>query len=127
MARIGKRRLEMGEEKWAEYQALRKRRKSLTYEQKNVDKVIRSRQKKKQTLVEYKGGKCERCGLKTHIMDLYDFHHIDPSKKEFGLGGGGKNLSIEKCKEEVDKCMLVCKNCHYTIHYELKVQKYNLR
>lgn len=117
--RISKRRREMGEEAWAEYQATRKNAKSRDWQQKNVEKVVRSRRRKKELLIEYKGGKCERCGLKSEIPGLYDFHHIDPSQKEFGLAASGKNISLKKCKEEVDKCMLVCRNCHATIHHEL--------
>jgi len=123
---ISKRRQEMGEEAWAKYQAERNKRKTDKYEKANVEKVIRSRQKKKRLLVEYKGGKCERCGFQSDIMEVYDFHHINPDEKEFGLAGGGKNLSLEKCKKEVDKCQLVCKNCHAIIHHEWHFKKHGL-
>ena len=43
-----------------------------------------------------------------------DFHHIDPSTKEFNISGGTK--AISKLKQEVDKCILVCSNCHREIH-----------
>ncbi len=120
---IRRRRQEMGEEAWALYQAKRKLTNVKKYQQNNSEKVIECRKRKKQNLVEYKGGRCERCGLESHIYDVYDFHHIDPSTKEFGLASLGKNFSFEKCKKEVDKCMLVCKNCHAIIHYELRLAK----
>lgn len=41
--------------------------------------------KVKEKAVEYKGGKCEKCGLIDH-QSVYDFHHIDPSKKDFQIG-----------------------------------------
>ena len=63
--------------------------------------------------IEYKGGKCVGCGYNKSIWAL-DFHHLDPSKKDFSMGGGYK--PFERIKEELDKCILVCKNCHAEIH-----------
>jgi arsenate reductase-like glutaredoxin family protein len=82
-----------------------------------------SRVRLKEKLVEYKGGKCERCGYDKCITAL-EFHHLDPDEKEFGVGNF-EVLSFGKCKKEVDKCILVCANCHREIHYEeyLKKQK----
>jgi hypothetical protein len=121
--KISKNRLQMGEEAWSEYQRQRKNNKSNRYRLNNSEKVISSRRKKKKALVEYKGGKCERCGLKSEICDIYDFHHIDPNKKEFGISQNGKNFSLEKLKVEADKCLLVCKNCHAVIHYEINQKR----
>lgn len=87
----------------------------------NYRHLSNSRRKLKERLVEYKGGKCERCGYNKCITAL-EFHHLDPSKKDFGIGSK-KVLSFEKCKEEVDKCILVCSNCHKEIHYEENLKK----
>lgn len=76
-----KKRLEMGEEAWAAYQAQRKLNNVNNWRKINVDKVVASIRRKKEKLVAYKGGCCERCGLKSDICDIYDFHHIDPSTK----------------------------------------------
>lgn len=127
MRGYSKKRLELGEEKWAEYQRQRVNKKSDNWAKKNIEKVTRSRRRKKELLVQYKGGECEKCGLKTDIVDVYDFHHIDPSQKEFGLANKGKNLSLDECKKEVDKCLLVCKNCHAIIHYELHIKNRNAK
>jgi len=116
-------RLELGEEGWTEYQRQRQNIKSEAWKQRNIKKVTESRRKKKRLLVEYKGGSCEKCGLKSDVMGLYDFHHIDPSQKEFGLAGNGKNLSLESCKKEVDKCLLLCRNCHAIVHHEIEKNK----
>ena len=82
-----------------------------------VQQVIYWRIKAKKLLVEYKGGECERCGYKKCI-DALDFHHRDPSEKDFTIAG--KSWSFERLKKEADKCILVCSNCHREIHFEIK-------
>jgi hypothetical protein len=64
--------------------------------------------------VEYKGGKCVVCGYSKCIQAL-DFHHLDESQKEFGIGGN-LSCSQERLKREVDKCILLCSNCHREYH-----------
>ena len=72
-------------------------------------------------LIAYKGGKCERCGYDKSSRAL-EFHHLNPSEKDFGIS---KVLtrSIQSLKEEVDKCILLCSNCHAEIHDELNLQE----
>ena len=65
--------------------------------------------------VEYKGGKCINCGYKKDIAAL-DFHHVDETKKDFGLSQRGLTRSWDRIKKELDKCILVCANCHREIH-----------
>lgn len=72
---------------------------------------------RKLELIEYKGGKCEICGYDKNLSAL-EFHHIDPSEKEFQLDSRHlSNTSIEKLKSEINKCMLLCANCHREIHH----------
>ena len=80
-----------------------------------------SRRKLKEKLVEYKGGKCEICGYDKCIAAL-DFHHLDPNEKEYAICNGDYK-SFEKVKKEVDKCILVCANCHREIHYKENLEK----
>ena len=80
--------------------------------------VQKRRDKIKEILVEYKGGKCEICGYNKCISAL-EFHHLDPTQKEYGIGYKGYTRSIEKNKKEADKCVLVCANCHREIHADL--------
>lgn len=75
--------------------------------------VINWRKRTKQKLVEYKGGKCCRCEYDTCIEAL-EFHHIDPSEKDFTISG--KSWSFERLKKEVDKCVLLCSRCHTELH-----------
>lgn len=73
--------------------------------------------KRKIELIEYKGGKCEICGYDKNISAL-EFHHINPSEKKIQLDSRHlSNTSIEKLREEIDKCMLLCSNCHKELHY----------
>ena len=81
-----------------------------------VKSVIDWRRRTKIKLVEYKGGKCELCGYSKCFAAL-EFHHKDPKVKDFTIGG--KSWSFERLKSEVDKCILVCSNCHQEIHSNL--------
>lgn len=76
------------------------------------------RRRLKQKAVDYKGGKCERCNYNKCIAAL-EFHHTDPEKKDFSISSGGHTRAWDKVKEELDKCILVCSNCHKEIHYEM--------
>ncbi len=78
-----------------------------------VEAVISWRKRAKKRLVEYKGGSCQICGYNRCINAL-EFHHLDRNKKDFTIAG--KSISFEKIKSEVDKCILVCSNCHREIH-----------
>ena len=63
-----------------------------------------------------KGGKCECCGYNNNISAL-EFHHIDPNTKSFQLDlRAFSNTSLEKLKNEVLKCKLLCANCHREYH-----------
>ena len=77
--------------------------------------VQKRREKTKELLVEYKGGKCEICGY-DKCVEALEFHHINPDEKDFGIGQKGYTRSFERNKAEVDKCILVCANCHREIH-----------
>ena len=60
--------------------------------------------------------KCEICGYNKCIGAL-DFHHTNPEEKERGIG----NLKIgttKKLDAELSKCTVLCKNCHYELHWK---------
>ena len=65
--------------------------------------------------VEYKGGRCQVCGY-DRCIEALEFHHLDPTQKDFGISHKGYTRSWEKVKEEVDKCILLCANCHREFH-----------
>ena len=70
--------------------------------------------------VKYKGGKCSVCGYEKCI-DALDFHHI--KGKDFGLSADGMARSWTKTKQELEKCILVCANCHREIHSKSQPQE----
>lgn len=88
----------------------------------NIQTLGRQRNFKKQ-MVDYKGGKCMKCGYDKCINAL-EFHHMNPQEKDFTLSHM-KNYSFNKIvTDELDKCILVCANCHREIHFELTNNSY---
>ncbi len=79
---------------------------------KSTSKIRRDSCKK--WCVEYKGGKCQICGYNKCMRSL-DFHHSDSSQKDYEISSNWKK-SKEELIKELDKCILVCRNCHGEIH-----------
>lgn len=76
------------------------------------------RHERKIELIKYKGGQCKICDIKfNNNSEIFDFHHRVSINKKFGISGNVMEMSIENLKSEVDKCDLVCSNCHRTIHF----------
>jgi hypothetical protein len=83
----------------------------------NVARVIAWRRRMKLKAVEYLGGKCSRCGYNRCVRAL-SFHHRDPKQKCFGIANSSTK-SWEIVKTELDKCDLMCMNCHMEIEEEI--------
>ena len=73
--------------------------------------VAKRRRKIKAMAIAYKGGACQICGYDKYQGAL-DLHHLNPAEKEFTFGNKGYTRAWEKVKAELDKCVLVCANCH---------------
>jgi cytochrome c553 len=68
-------------------------------------------------LVQDAGGACAVCGYHRAIFNLH-FHHVDPGMKSFAMDMGlGKSLAAYR--QEAQKCVLVCANCHGEIEMGL--------
>lgn len=80
----------------------------------------------KQKAVEYKGGKCEICGYDKCLRSLV-FHHNDPLQKDFAIGESRprykKARKWDLVKIELDKCQLLCHNCHNELHDKIETEK----
>lgn len=76
-----------------------------------IKAVAKRRRKIKEMAIEYKGGECQTCGYnKCH--GALELHHLDKDDKGFGIGDKGYTRSWEKVRVELDKCVLLCANCH---------------
>ena len=81
-------------------------------------KSTHDRQKEVRRLArEHKGGKCQFCGYNKYEGAL-QFHHLDPMQKDPKEFKRHKNL--EAFLAEVDKCILLCANCHAEEHDRLR-------
>jgi hypothetical protein len=79
-------------------------------------KAVHKRRKKiREMSVEYKGGSCEICGY-NRCIEALEFHHTNSSGKDFSISDKGYTRSWAKVEEELDKCKLLCANCHREIH-----------
>jgi len=74
-------------------------------------RVSDRRRRVKEILVVEAGGACRLCGYARSVAALH-FHHIDPEQKSFGLALRGVARSLERCRAEARKCVLLCANCH---------------
>lgn len=72
--------------------------------------------------IEYKGGKCQICGYRK-CLEAMEFHHMVTSDKTFGISEKGYTRGWEKVKKELDKCVMLCANCHREIHAGLQLPR----
>lgn len=75
--------------------------------------------KRKYEAVQMRGGKCEKCGYDKNLAAL-DFHHRNSDTKEFQIDMRAfSNTNLDTLKEELDKCDLLCANCHREEQYKI--------
>lgn len=65
--------------------------------------------------VDYMGGECSKCGYSRHPSAL-EFHHLDPTQKDFTIARVRLNKLNAEIKKELDKCVILCSNCHREEH-----------
>lgn len=78
--------------------------------------VIRCQRRKKMTAIEHFGGKCQLCGY-DKCQSALEFHHLDRSKKRQSPSYVIMRWAWADALIELEKCVLVCSNCHKEIHY----------
>ena len=72
---------------------------------------------RKMTFIEKLGGACSMCGYNKNIAAL-DFHHLNANDKSFKLDSRKlSNTRLDVLLKELDKCTLLCANCHREHHY----------
>ena len=87
-----------------------------------LEAVKKRRKKIRHMAIDHLGGRCSRCGY-DRCGEALEFHHRDPSQKDFGVSNRGYTRSWEAVREEIEKCVLLCANCHREVHSELQLQR----
>lgn len=77
--------------------------------------VVDYRRRLKVRAVDYMGGRCAGCE-RAGPPSLFDFHHLDAKDKGFGIGQDGIPRPWEKIVAELEKCVMLCANCHREVH-----------
>lgn len=102
---------DIGKEKWEQ-----KKEDNIDLVREQWNKAKKKTNRKKRNYVN--NHKKDKFCLKCNESRFYclDFHHIDPSTKLFSLGDAPK-YSYKKIDDEINKCVLICRNCHSEFHY----------
>jgi len=98
--------------------ATKERRRYADRRQYLIAAVHKRRKKIREMALKYKGDKCERCGY-NRCLEALEFHHTSSSRKDFSVSSKGYTRSWKRVKEELDKCILLCANCHREVHAQV--------
>ena len=110
-------------EDWKEYQRNYQR----SWHQRHKEKRLARMYEKKAATYEYVQHiksqlRCADCGER-HPATL-QFHHPNSEDKEFNVADAVRNgISLDRIKKEIDKCIVLCANCHAIRHYNMRNQK----
>jgi hypothetical protein len=86
------------------------------YREKNRDEIYQRDKKRNDNFLKFKSSLvCECCGYNKCSAAL-DFHHKDPNEKDINVGRLRKS-TMERILQEISKCIVLCKNCHYELHW----------
>ena len=79
------------------------------------------RKQQKVTYIKYKGRYCEHCGYDgLAYPSVMEFHHTDPTEKDFEISNNTK--THDEVLLELDKCQMLCANCHRAEHTRLRAR-----
>jgi len=77
--------------------------------------VTRRRKELRRRSIELLGGQCALCKYRACDKAL-EFHHRVQSTKSFGISEKGYTRSWKVVQTELQKCILLCANCHREVH-----------
>lgn len=83
-----------------------------------TSQTINRQQTFKIKCLEYKGNSCLVCNYNKYYGAL-EFHHLDPNEKDFSIGSVKLYQFNDNIKKELDKCVVLCSNCHKEVHANL--------
>ena len=64
------------------------------------------------------------CSCGESRIACLQFHHLDGESKDFVLARAVQSkYSLKKIKEEIDKCVIICANCHLCLHDDIRKNK----
>ena len=83
----------------------------------SYQRVKNHRKKRKRDIIYIMGDKCCICGY-NKCQSALELHHLKPEEKDFTIGQT-LNKDLKVILKELQKCVLVCANCHREIHSDL--------
>ena len=89
------------------------------YKEMRRNSARRGKERTRARMLEYHGGtlSCADCKFTSEIYSVFDYHHLDPLTKEHTVSSI-LDWKWETIKTEMDKCELLCANCHRIRHYK---------
>lgn len=92
------------------------------YYKKNKIALLKERQDYIQEKVKWlKGIKQNlKCACGENHPACLDFHHSNSKTKEFSIASKIRNYSKERILKEINKCIVLCSNCHRKLHWKEK-------
>lgn len=102
-----------------------KREHYLANKQRYIDQAAASkgklRRKRTEYLIEYfVTHPCRDCGETDPVV--LEFDHVDPHQKAFAIGTALSYRNWQTILDEIEKCEVVCANCHRRRHYKGSVR-----
>ena len=110
-------------QKWKEYQ----RNYHRSWHQRNREKRLARMYERKKAIHDYVQNmknqlRCADCGH-SHPATL-QFHHRNSEDKVFTISDAVyKGLSLDRIKKEIEQCIVLCANCHFIRHYNMRNKK----
>ena len=86
------------------------------FNKKEYDAELARKIRSERKIMLLSGKVCERCGFDD--IRALEFHHRDPSQKEYTVGTL-MTKGLERLLKEVNKCEIICANCHAIEHSRL--------
>jgi len=88
---------------------------------------LRRRREKQQALFSMFDYTCQNCGIIEETLGFFEFHHKDPHNKDKEVGSMLNSASFETVLKEVEKCIMLCPNCHKREHLKENMTLSELR